>query len=186
MSDITRFSTDRLIIMQRDEDIADKLLTFYNENMEEFEQFDPLLSDNFYTEKYQAAVIRYERNEIDKGLANHFYVYLKGDTDTIIGNIDFFRIRPNPFYSTILSYRFHHDYWGKGYAKEAIYAAINMMFANYDIHRIEARVSKDNPHSIKLLNGLGFTYEGVERESVKIRGIFKDHLRFALLSTDIT
>ncbi len=183
MQDISRFTTERLTILQRDEDIADRLLTFYNENREEFEQFDPLLSDNFYTEKYQRAVIRYERDEIEKGLANHYYVYLGDDTDTIIGNIDFFRIRPNPFYSTILSYRFHHDYWGKGYAYEAIRASIKMMFDNYDIHRVEARISTDNPRSIKLIEHLGFTYEGIEHESVKIRDVFKDHMRYSLLST---
>ncbi len=176
-----RIETKRLLVLQRNEEIADQLLTFYDENRQEFEAYDPLLSDNFYTVEYQRAVIRYEQKEIAEGTSMHYYVYLREDPDTIIGNIDFHRIRPNPFFSTIISYRFHHAYQGKGYATEALQSAISAMYETTKLHRMEARVAVDNEASIRLLKRLGFVYEGREYESVLIHGAFKDHLRYSLL-----
>lgn len=174
-------TTDRLTIQTKGEELAEELLTFYQENGTLFEQYDPLLSDQFYTLDYQRNMLLYEQKEIQNGVAMHYYVFLKEHPDKIIGNIDFFRIRPNPFFSTILSYRFHQRFHGQGYALESCQAAIRSMFADYEIHRMEARVAPDNARSIHLLERLGFTYEGLEHESVKIHGAFKDHLRYSLL-----
>ncbi len=174
-------TTDRLLIRTGEESLAETLLCFYEENKKEFEPYDPVLSRNFYTKEYQRKAILYEQKEIKNGRSMHYYVFLKEHPETLIGNIEFDRILPNPFYSTVLSYRFHHEYWHCGYATESINAAIASMFSEYEIHRMEARVTPDNTPSIRLLERLGFRFEGTEYESVKINGIFKDHLRYSLL-----
>ncbi|MCR5624625.1 MAG: GNAT family N-acetyltransferase [Lachnospiraceae bacterium] len=182
---IEKITTDRLIIRTHGPEISNELLKFYLDNQELFDKFDPVLTDNFYTEEFQRKSLIYEDNEIRNGVAMHLYVYLKEDPETIIGNIDFFRIRPNPFYSTILSYRFHKDYHNKGYATESIRAAINNMFENYNIHRIEARIAPDNTPSLKLVERLNFRYEGREFESVYIHNTFKDHLRYSFVRSQL-
>ena len=66
---------------------------------------------------------------------------------------------------------------------EACQAAISVIFSNYKIHRLDARVAPDNIPSIKLLERLGFVYEGIEYQGVEVNGTFKDHYRYGLIST---
>lgn len=174
----------RLIMHVEDDSIADKVLNFYEENRIYFEPFEPTRPDNFYTLAYQEAAMRYEHSEIIKGHTLRYYVYLKQAPDIIIGSVNFFRIRSAPFSSATIGYKFHHDYWGHGYATEACQAAISVIFSNYNTHRVEARVSPDNISSIHVLERMGFTYEGIEYKSVEVNGVFTDHLRYSLLNND--
>ena len=60
----------------------------------------------------------------------------------------------------------------------------NILFSNYKIHRIEARVAPDNIPSIKLLERLHFRFEGIEYQSVEVNGRYTDHYRYSLLAPD--
>lgn len=177
-------NSSRLILRVEDDSIAPRALTFYQENKTYFEPFEPTRPDAFYTLEYQQAAAEYEYNETVKGHALRYYVYLKENPEIIIGSINFFRIRPMPFSTASIGYKFHHDYWKQGYATEGCQAAISVMFSDYNTHRIEAKVSPDNVPSIHLLERLGFTFEGVEYKSVNVQGSFKDHLRYSLLNND--
>ena len=166
------------------ETIADKVLDFYIENSIYFDAVEPTRPDNFYTLAYQEAALKYEHSETIKGHTIRYFVYEKEHPKTIIGSVNFSKIQGAPFACATIGYKFHHNYWGHGYATEACQAAISVIFSNYRIHRIEGRVSPDNISSIHVLERLGFTYEGLEYKSVEINGIFKDHYRYSLLNND--
>lgn len=176
--------TKRLYLQVENESIAKKVLQFYIENRDYFDPFEPTRPDTFYTLDYQAASLQCEHSETIKGKSLRYYIYPKAAPDILIGTINFFRMRPLPFSCATLGYKFHHDYWGNGYATEACQAAIGIIFSDYHIHRIEARVSPDNLPSIHVLERLGFSYEGLEYKSVQVQGVFQDHLRYSLLNND--
>lgn len=177
-------NTNRLILKVENASIAPKALEFYKENRQYFEAFEPTRTDAFYTIEFQEAAAKYEYDETVKGHSLRYYIYLKNNPDKIIGSINFFRIRPMPFSSASIGYKFHHDYWGNGYALESCQAAISIMFSDYNIHRIVAKVSPDNTPSIHLLERMGFIYEGIEYKSVNVAGKFRDHLRYSLINND--
>lgn len=64
--------------------------------------------------------------------------------------------------------------WGKGYASEALRAAIAFCFNELSMNRIEAEIYEFNLRSIRLFEGLGFTKEGVKRQYVLKDGVYKD------------
>ncbi|MBR3840700.1 MAG: GNAT family N-acetyltransferase [Erysipelotrichales bacterium] len=96
--------------------------------------------------------------------ATMFAVVLK-ETNKVIGGIS---LRPNstrvlPCYE--IGYNIHEDYWRKGYAYEASYASIKYLFDNLHIEMMTCAHFHNNEASKGLINKLGFTYEGVLRNS---------------------
>ena len=179
-----RLITDRLILQVEDSSKAEQILSFYEKNHMVFDCFEPTRPDNFYTLTYQQAALQYEYSEIVKGKTLRYYIYLKESPDTIIGSLNFSRIEHGPFSRASIGYKIDRDYQNQGYATEGCQAAIPVLFSNYRIHRIEARVSPDNIPSIKLLEHLGFQFEGMEYKSVEVNGVFQDHFRYSLIAPD--
>lgn len=56
------------------------------------------------------------------------------------------------------------QYWHKGFALEAIHAVISYWKEEKDLHRLEAFVEEGNDASSRLLEKVGFQYEGTMRE----------------------
>ena len=175
-------STNRLILKIEDATKAKDILDFYQNNADLFDQYEPTRPANFYTLAFQNAAIAREYSDIVKGKTLRYYVYLKEQPDIIIGSVNFSRMEHGPFSHASIGYKFDKSYHGKGYALEACRAAIPVIFDNYKIHRIEARVSPNNYASIKLLEKLGFQYEGIEYLSIEINGVFQDHHRYSLIN----
>ncbi|MCR5338867.1 MAG: GNAT family N-acetyltransferase [Lachnospiraceae bacterium] len=179
MSD--RIETDRLIILTAKEEFATQLAQYYDRNREWFDPYEVPKTPDYYTSAYQLSSMRYEIDMMKKGQCMYYYVFLKEKPDTIIGTISYSRLRPMPYLSTVFGYDFDHAHWGSGYATESCIATDNDIFQDYGMHRIEARVSLDNDRSIRMLERLGFVYEGKEFAGVFIGGQWRDHLRYALI-----
>ena len=179
-------TTERLIIKTSQESFAEELLAYYSRNRAVFEQYEPVHSPRFYTADYQRASMRYEIETMEKHQGMYYYVFCKETPDHVIGTISFSRMRPAPYNSTIFGYDYDHDHWNKRYASESLPVIVDHVFTTCDIHRIEARVMADNAASIRLLEKLGFVFEGNEYGGVLIGGSFRDHLRFSLLNPDYT
>jgi ribosomal-protein-alanine N-acetyltransferase len=88
------------------------------------------------------------------------------------------------FQSGSLGYYAFHPYGGLGLMAEGLRLVIDRGFGELALHRLEANVQPPNTRSIRLVEGLGFTFEGLSRRFLKIGGRWKDHQRWALLSED--
>jgi ribosomal-protein-alanine N-acetyltransferase len=73
-------------------------------------------------------------------------------------------------------------WWGQGYMREAVEAALRHGFGAMGLHRIEALVAPTNVRSSHLLLRLGFAREGLLRDSFFSGGRFHDHELYALLA----
>lgn len=65
---------------------------------------------------------------------------------------------------------------------EALHKAIEVVFTEYDLHRVEAPVMPKNKASIKVLKKLGFREEGITKQMLKVNGVWEDHIRWSLLN----
>jgi len=84
-----------------------------------------------------------------------------------------------------IHYSFVPTFWGKGYATEAAHGLINLGFGRLKLHRIEAGVATDNHASIRLLEKIGMTREGIRRKILPIGGEWKDNYQYAILEEDL-
>lgn len=56
------------------------------------------------------------------------------------------------------------EFWGKGIIAEAAPLVCEYGFTHFNLHRIEAVVETDNAYSKKILQKLGFEFEGTMKE----------------------
>jgi len=74
----------------------------------------------------------------------------------------------------------HPDYWGQGFAGEAVGAAIAHVFARYDVDTITAEADPRNDPSVRLLKRLGFVETGYAAATYEIEGEVSDSVYLAL------
>ncbi|PGK42318.1 GNAT family N-acetyltransferase [Bacillus anthracis] len=67
------------------------------------------------------------------------------------------------------------EYWGNGYASEAVEASIQYAIETMNVKRIIARVKVANENSKKLLRKLGFTYTHDVDHSGRLLSYFELH-----------
>lgn len=81
-------------------------------------------------------------------------------------------------------YKLHPDYWGNGYATEIAKRLIKTGFEYFDLQKVEAGVATENNKSIRVLEKIGMTKEGLRRKILPIRGEWKDNFHYAIVKTD--
>ncbi len=83
-----------------------------------------------------------------------------------------------------LVYRLSKEYWGKGYATEAVKGVISFGFKELSLHRIEALCDSRNSDSIKVLQKAGMKYEGCIREHRWVRDRWRDSVLYSILVSE--
>lgn len=101
----------------------------------------------------------------------------------LIGTCGYHRWEKRYFRAEI-GYDLSPDFWGKGYMREALSAAIGYGLERMYLNRIDALVYVDNMPSSGLLQRLGFKEEGILRDYFYLNGQFYDHYLFALLKSE--
>jgi RimJ/RimL family protein N-acetyltransferase len=72
----------------------------------------------------------------------------------------------------------------RGFAVEAAGAMIDAVFARTDTWRIVATTDDANAASMRVIEPLGFRFEGIARQAALVRGKWVDDVRFALTRDD--
>ncbi len=176
------YETERLVLKILGNEAAPLVLSFYEENRGTFEPWEPLRSMNFYTLAYHKASLTAEYNFIAEGKLIRYWVFLKDNPDEILGSICFQNILKEPYQSCCLGYKVSAKFQRQGYAKESIQKAIQIMFEEYHLHRIEAYIMPSNEASLHLIDKLGFTYEGTSYSYARINGTWADHQQYSLIN----
>ncbi|HYC03662.1 MAG TPA: GNAT family N-acetyltransferase [Azospirillaceae bacterium] len=73
---------------------------------------------------------------------------------------------------------------GRGYATEAVGAALAFGFGEWNLHRVAANLDPRNDRSAALLERLGFTREAVTRKDFLVGGIYYDSMIYGLLADE--
>lgn len=56
-----------------------------------------------------------------------------------------------------------HQFWSRGFAKEAAAAAVLFAFKSLKLHRIDAGVDPKNKASVTVARAIGMKLEGIRR-----------------------
>ncbi len=92
-----------------------------------------------------------------------FSIYLKNSSQ-FIGTIGIKMGKEN-YRTAEIWYKLRKDFWGNGYATEALKEVITFGFQSLKLHRIEAGCATENIGSIKVLEKVGMTREGRTRKN---------------------
>ncbi|MFZ1798512.1 MAG: GNAT family protein [Chitinophagaceae bacterium] len=105
------------------------------------------------------------------------------DTNQFIGLIGLNLGKQN-YRTAEVWYKIHKNYWRNGYATEALTSVLEFCFIELKLHRIEAGCAVENMASIKVLEKVGMTKEGMKRKILPVRGDWMDNYFFAILEED--
>jgi [ribosomal protein S5]-alanine N-acetyltransferase len=169
-------STPRLVLRPFTE--ADAALLFEharNPNVTRFTLWDAHKTiDDTLTFIRDYAALRYA-----EGLADPYAITVIPDPRPIGACGCFWASHPNR--TMELGYWIGEPFWGKGIAAEASRPVIDVAFREFEAERLQARVIAGNTASSRVLEKLGFRYEGTLRASLFRRGVFEDVLYYSLL-----
>lgn len=83
-----------------------------------------------------------------------------------------------------LGYLFGKPFWGRGYATEAARAIVTFGFRELHLHRVFARCDVRNPASAGVMVNLGMRHEGTFLKAARLKGAWRDELRYAILEEE--
>lgn len=83
--------------------------------------------------------------------------------------------------NTEIGYWLGAAYTGHGWVTLACRAIIRHLFEHEQVHRIEIQCMTDNLPSRAVAERLGFSFEGIKRESEWITSAYRDHALYSLL-----
>ncbi len=69
-----------------------------------------------------------------------------------------------------IGYVLNPAYWGMELAPEAVSAVLRFGFCELRLNRIEAKYMADNHASRRVMEKVGMTFEGIQRESMFVKG----------------
>ncbi len=74
---------------------------------------------------------------------------------------------------------------GRGLTPTAVALATDHVFFSVGLHRMEVCIRPENAPSLRVVEKLGFRYEGLRRRYIHINGDWRDHFCFALTVEEV-
>ena len=126
----------------------------------------------------------YARSRYAEGVPEPMAIAFKEDSGKQpIGSVGcFWGSHPN--HTMELGYWLAEPFWGRGIMADACRALVTYCFNAFEPNRIQARVIEGNAASIRVLEKIGFRFEGTLRSSLLRRGKFEDLLHFSALKCE--
>lgn len=128
------------------------------------------------------AMVRHYRGEARAGRSLALAVLVAGRFcgQVTLGGISWGSLR-----SGYIGYWIDHASAGHGYIPRAVALTADYAFSTLGLHRIEINIRPENAASIRVVEKLGFRYEGLRRRYLHIDGDWRDHLSYALCVDEI-
>ncbi|MEZ5016786.1 MAG: GNAT family protein [Flavipsychrobacter sp.] len=138
---------------------------------------------------YDDAGLALAKERLEKGMTYYHitfkYWLLKDKTNNnTIGTCGFYRVYPDHDRAEIGYVMTGISYREQGLMKEAAQRILKYGFEEMKMHRIEAFASPTNTPSIKILEGLGMSYEGLMKEHFLKNGLYEDSACYAILKSE--
>lgn len=74
---------------------------------------------------------------------------------------------------------------GRGITPTAVALATDYCLRSASLHRIEICIRPENRASLRVVEKLGFRYEGLRRKYIHINGAWRDHFSYALTGEEL-
>jgi [ribosomal protein S5]-alanine N-acetyltransferase len=86
--------------------------------------------------------------------------------------------------SATIGYWVGERYAGKSITPLAVALATDYCFGQLGLHRMEICIRPENTASLRVVEKLGFRYEGLRRRYIHINGDWRDHFCFGLVAEE--
>ena len=186
MDELPVVQTARLTLFIAGPDDAARCVRFNRDNEAFLKPWEPPMGPRSFDPIAVADVRSRAVNEAKTGTGYSFAIVARGVGNDlpILGWCNFTNVIRGIFQACFLGYKLDERSQRQGYMTEALTAAIECMFTEQRLHRIQANYMPHNQRSAAVLRRLGFTIEGTAREYLFIGGRWRDHVLTSLVNPD--
>lgn len=103
----------------------------------------------------------------------------------VAGQLNIWGVARGSLGSATIGYWVSERFAGRGITPTAVALATDASFTEYGLHRMEICIRPENHSSLRVVQKLGFRYEGLRRRYIHIDGDWRDHHAFALTREDV-
>ena len=105
--------------------------------------------------------------------------------EVLTGQLNVWGIARGSLASATIGYWVSERFAGQGITTTAVALATDVCFSELNMHRMEICIRPENRSSLRVVEKLGFRYEGFRRRYIHINGDWRDHYAFALTREDV-
>lgn len=103
----------------------------------------------------------------------------------VVGQLNVANILYGSVSNAIIGYWIAPEFAGRGIAPTAVALATDYLFNDLRLHRVEIAIRPENGPSLRVVEKLGFRYEGLKQRYIHINGAWRDHYLFALTHEEV-
>jgi ribosomal-protein-alanine N-acetyltransferase len=103
----------------------------------------------------------------------------------VAGQLNVWGIARGSLASATIGYWISREYAGRDITPISVAMATDICFEELRLHRMEICIRPENHASLRIVQKLGFRYEGLRRRYIHIDGDWRDHYAFALVREDV-
>ncbi len=129
-----------------------------------------------------SAMVRQLRREARAG---HSVPWLITYDGLLVGQVTFGGIALGSIRSAYAGYWIDRELAGQGIVPTALALGVDHCWTALDLHRVEVNIRPENVSSRRVVEKLGFRYEGLRERYLHISGGWRDHLSFALTVDEV-
>lgn len=105
---------------------------------------------------------------------------------TFVGEVSLGSVQRGPFQSAFAGYWVDEAMAGQGLVPEGMVLLLRYAFEDLGLHRVEVAIVPRNRASRRVAEKLGLREEGVALGFLQIRGVWEDHVRYAITAEEWT
>ncbi|KQM58989.1 MULTISPECIES: GNAT family N-acetyltransferase [unclassified Agreia] len=128
------------------------------------------------------ASIRSLQSNARAGYGLPFLIEYNGE---LAGQLNVSSISYGSVSSASIGYWVSERFAGKNITPTAVALASDYAFFQLGLHRIEICIRPENAPSLRVVEKLGYRYEGLRRRFIHINGDWRDHFCFALVAEEL-
>lgn len=103
----------------------------------------------------------------------------------VAGQLNVWGIARGSLASATIGYWIAEEFAGRNVTPISVALATDICFRELNLHRVEICIRPENRASLRVVEKLGFRYEGYRRRYIHIDGDWRDHYAFALVREDV-
>lgn len=166
------------IVRMRDARALQELVLGNREWLRPWEATSPEAPQSFDFKAQVRGLLR----QMDDQVGMPFVIEVDG---RVVGQLNVANILYGSVSSAVIGYWVSPEVAGRGVTPTAVALATDYLFNVVGLHRVEIAIRPENAASLRVVEKLGFRYEGLKRGYIHINGAWRDHFIFALLAEEV-
>ncbi|MEY4648500.1 MAG: hypothetical protein RL009_916 [Actinomycetota bacterium] len=166
------------VVKMRDAKVLERLILGNRTWLRPWEATNPAAPNSFDVRSMVRGLIR----QLDDLSGIPFVIEIDGQ---VVGQLNVANVLFGSVSSAVIGYWVVPEVAGRGVTPTAVSLATDYLFSNLGLHRVEIDIRPENAASIRVVQKLGFRYEGLKERYIHINGAWRDHYVFALTQEEV-